>query len=86
MVAITFGPGPLGMGIGQRGDVVKVTSVDDCSQASAKGVVVGSVILQVAGESVKGLGMHEVLKRVKDATRPVNLLLQVEANESPDSN
>jgi len=86
MVAITFGPGPLGMGIGQRGDVVKVTSVDDGSQASAKGVVVGSVILQVAGESVKGLGKHEVLERVKDATRPVNLLLQVEANERPDSN
>ena len=83
-VAVTFGPGPLGMGVGQRGDVVKVTSVDDGSQASAEGVVVGSVIIQVAGESVKGLRKREVLERVTDATRPVKLLLQVEANENPN--
>ena len=56
---------------------MKVTSVEDGSQASAQGVSVGSVILQVAGESVLGLKQSDVKMRVKEAERPVTFLLQI---------
>ena len=74
-VVATFGPGPLGMGLRQDGDVVVVTTVKADSQASAQSVQVGSLILEVAGQSVEGLDKAAVLDRIKEASRPFKILL-----------
>jgi len=71
----TFGDGPMGLGLKQRGGEVVISTVDGSSQASEQGVLVDSIILEVAGASVSGLTKADVLGRIKSAPRPVTLLL-----------
>ena len=73
-----FDAGPLGITIGAKNGTVQVISVDADSQAHALGVVEDSVILEVAGQSVEGLSKSDVMDRMKQAVRPVELLLASE--------
>ena len=77
-----FGRGPLGLTIqaapAQEGMSAFISSVDDGSQAGKAGVVPGRVILEVNGYHVKGLSKPQVLKRIKQARRPLTLVLGVD--------
>ena len=73
-VSARFGPGPLGMEFAQTDDVVRVTSVEQGSQASEQGVGTGDILLEVAGSQVTGLRKDEVIEAIKQAQRPFTVL------------
>ena len=73
---VSFGHGPIGMGLIQVGEVVQVSSVEDDSQASKQRVKVGSVILEVSGRSVVRLDKALVMDAIEQAKRPVTILLR----------
>jgi len=80
---VTFLPGPFGISI-VRGDDgrVRINAVHDGTQAQALGVRPNSVVLQVAGEAVHGLGYDAVRSMIMQSERPLTLVLGHEAPPS----
>ena len=58
------------MEFAQTDDVVRVTSVEQGSQASEQGVGTGDILLEVAGSQVTGLRKDEVIEAIKKTQRP----------------
>ena len=75
-LVVTFGPGPLGLGLKQGDDGVEVSSVDAGHQAEKQAVTVGSLVLKVADKSIVGLDMSEVINVIKSSGRPFTMLLR----------
>jgi len=81
---VTFSPGPLGVSM-VRGDDdrVKIDAVQDGMQAKALGVRPNSVVLQVSGQAVDGLGYESVRSMIlQSKQRPLTLVLGHEASPS----
>ena len=72
---VTFGEGPLGLGLVKRGGAVVVSSVDVGGAASSQNVHVGDAVLAVSGEPTRGLSKAEVLDKLRAASRPLTLLV-----------
>jgi len=73
---VTFTAGPLGVTLKRSlDDVAIVDDVETPSQAECQGVLPGAQVLGVAGSSVEGLEYCEVVRRLKEASRPVSVLL-----------
>jgi len=64
---------------------VVVSSVDDDSAASAQSVNVGDVVIEVSGQSTRGLSKDEVLSMIAAASRPLTLLLRQQSNMAKSS-
>jgi len=79
-IVATFGPGPLGLGISQVGNVAQVTSVGTDSQASKQCVTMGCTILEVAGCPTVTLDKNAVLDAIKQAKRPVTIIFKASAS------
>ena len=84
----TFGPGPLGMAFGHVDGFVTILNVTPGSQAEHQGVVVGSKVISVAGESMEGVPRSAVIARIKDemqraAEKPMAIELESAANANP---
>ena len=80
----TPAPGPLGMTIKERGKVVEVSEVNASGQAREQGVLQGSVVLEVSGQSVVGLEYAGVRELLTNSERPVKVVLQVGASRAFD--
>ena len=85
---VTFGPGPLGMAFGHVDGFVTILNVTPGSQAEHQGVVVGSKVISVAGESMEGVPRSAVIARIKDemqraAEKPMAIELESAANANP---
>jgi len=81
---VIFGAGPLGMTIKERGKVVEVFEVNASGQAREQGVLQGSVVLEVSGQSVVGLEYAGVRELLTNSERPVKVVLQVGASRAFD--
>ena len=69
----TFAAGPLGLGLKNSNGQVKVTSVDAGLTAEAQGVVEGSIVHEVNGQSTQGLDKAGVIKLITAAARPLTI-------------
>lgn len=78
---VTFGPGPIGMGLRDDSGKVVVSSVDEGGAAEAQGVSVGCIIREVNGASAQGMDMLSVVAIIKTAPRPLSMkVARVEAD------
>ena len=78
----TFAAGPLGLGLANKNGQVKVTSVEAGLTADAQGVVEGSVVHEVSGQSTQGLDKAGVIKLITATARPLTIKFSPPANES----
>ena len=74
---VTFEAGPLGLGLGDRDGLVKVTSVDAGMAADALGVEVDAIVREVGGQPTDGLNMKAVIALIKVASRPLDVKLEM---------
>jgi len=87
---VTFGPGPLGMWLRDAEGQVTIHHVVPGSQAALQNVVVGSMIVSVAGRPMEGVPrasvmalMEETMKRA--AEKPMVLELEFTADSEDES-
>mgnify|MGYP003880635979 CR=1 FL=1 len=83
---VTFGPGPLGMVFDHVVGHATILKVSPGSQAEHQGVVVGSKVVSVAGESMEGVPRPAVMARIKEemqraAEKPMVLELELPSVE-----
>ena len=83
---VTFGPGPLGMVFDHVVGHATILKVSPGSQAEQQGVVVGSKVVSVAGESMEGVPRPAVMARIKEemqraAEKPMVLELELPSVE-----
>ena len=72
-LTLSFGPGPLGLGLADHAGHVVVSSVDAGLPAESLGVEVGAVVCAVNGESVLGRDKRAVVALIKASERPLGL-------------
>jgi C-terminal processing protease CtpA/Prc len=70
LVTVTFGAGPMGMGLSAGSVIVNVAAG---GQAEAAGVRVGDALVRVADKPLTGLSYDAVLALIRGAARPVAL-------------
>ena len=70
---VSFGPGPLGLGLADHAGQVVVSSVDAGMAAESLGVQVGVVVQEVNGKSVRGRDKRSVVEAIKASQRPLLL-------------
>jgi len=90
-LTVSFGAGPLGVELQERGSVVKVTHVEVGSQASEQGLRKGSVVVEVGGVAVDDLQINKleaisgakvprtaaVLEHIERAPKPVKVIFEM---------
>jgi carboxyl-terminal processing protease len=76
--------GGLGMQVSMDGDAVKVVSPIDETPAAKAGILAGDVIIQVEGESVKGLPLDKVVEKLRGPVgSPVRLQIMRQSQATP---
>ena len=72
---VTFGPGPLGLALGQAGRWVTVRQINAPSSADASGaknrLKTGDRVISVAGTVVVDWSLEEVSAAIRGAPRPL---------------
>ena len=79
-IRASFDPGPIGAFLESRGDGVVIHHVEASSQADEKGLPAGAEIVQVNGQSARGMTLEQIAPLA--AVRPFSLLVRVPIGES----
>ena len=74
---MTFGPGPLGLGLKTGPNGVQVSTVVAAHQAAKQAVAVGMHVLKVGDRSVVGFDVSAVTAAIKKSERPFTMLFRV---------